>query len=90
MTPEPAEAAGIDSADFARFRLDDPPELILSSFVCMYCLHEAREKHLVKVGEDWQMRCACERCGAAWSVRLRVEQAIRLFLYPLSSTAAAD
>jgi hypothetical protein len=68
-------------ADTARFRTDDPDELVTASLACPICLrsdHVAREAALD--GYDPSVECRCPRCEESWRVYLEPQQALRLAL----------
>jgi hypothetical protein len=69
-------------ADTARFRTDDPDELVVASLVCPLCLGgEAVDWDLeVTDGYDPSARCECRRCEQSWCVYLTPDQALRLGL----------
>ena len=68
-------------ADTARFRGDDPDELVVASFVCPLCLHgEEVEWELDADGYDPSAQCLCRRCEQSWRVFVTPDQALRLGL----------
>ena len=68
-------------ADTARFRMDDPDELVTASLTCPICLHgDEVEWDLEADGYDPSVRCECRRCEEPWSVYLTPDQALRLGL----------
>jgi hypothetical protein len=67
--------------DVARFRPDDPDELVKASLACNFCLHVAEvDWRLAGDGYDPSVQCECHRCEAHWRVYLTPEQALRLEL----------
>jgi hypothetical protein len=67
--------------DTARFRPDDPDELVAASFSCPLCLRsEGVEWEASLEGYDPSVRCDCRACQASWWVYLTPEQALRLGL----------
>jgi hypothetical protein len=68
-------------ADTARFRSDDPDELVIASLACPYCLSgEEVEWDATLDGYDPSVECRCHRCEEQWSVYLTPQQALRLGL----------
>jgi Fe-S-cluster-containing hydrogenase component 2 len=68
-------------ADTARFRSDDPDELVLASLACPVCLSGSEvEWTLESEGYDPSVQCVCHRCERAWCVYVTPEQALRLTL----------
>ena len=71
----------IGLADTARFRADDPQELVAASLLCPVCLRNPAEGHdLDADGYDPSVLCHCEHCGQSWRVYLTDQQALRLAL----------
>lgn len=69
------------SFDVARFRTDDPDELVKASLACNLCLGIAQvEWQLGDDGYDPSVQCECHHCEAHWRVYLTPEQALRLEL----------
>jgi hypothetical protein len=68
-------------ADTARFRPDDPDELVLASFVCPICLSRT-EVDWTSAGDgyDASVLCVCGRCEQTWLVYLTPHQALRIAL----------
>jgi hypothetical protein len=67
--------------DTARFRVDDPDELVQASFACPLCLHgDEVEWELGGDGYDPSAQCLCRRCEQSWSVFVTPDQALRLGL----------
>jgi hypothetical protein len=68
-------------ADTARFRPDDPDELVLAALACPICLSgTAVEWRLEGEGYDPSVECVCHLCERAWCVYLTPQQALRLTL----------
>jgi hypothetical protein len=68
-------------ADTARFRADDPDELVAASLACPICLHSGNvEWDLDPDGYDPSAQCLCRRCDESWSVFVTPDQALRLGL----------
>jgi hypothetical protein len=68
-------------ADTARFRTDDPDELVLASLACPICLHSGDVSwELQADGYDPSVECACRRCEELWRVYVTQYQALRLGL----------
>jgi hypothetical protein len=73
-------------ADTARFRPDDPDELVVASLACPICLRSTEvEWKLDADGYDPSVRCLCERCEEPWSVYLTPYQALRVGLMVVAS-----
>jgi hypothetical protein len=68
--------------DVARFRPQDPPELVRASFACPLCLHEASVVRLPQSDDEPAAQCACLPCHAGWEVALSATQMLRLALAP--------
>lgn len=67
--------------DIARFRPDDPDELVTASLACPVCLRaEDIESDDSLEGYDPSVRCRCPSCQAQWRVYLEPQQALRLGL----------
>jgi hypothetical protein len=65
-------------ADTARFRADDPDELVLASLACPICLSIAEiEWTLDGDGYDPSVECVCDRCKRTWRVYMTPLQALR-------------
>ena len=74
-------------ADTARFRADDPDELVLASLACPMCLRGAdAEWELEADGYDPSARCTCRHCEQSWRVYLTPYQALRLSLMTVHTT----
>jgi DNA-directed RNA polymerase subunit M/transcription elongation factor TFIIS len=73
-------------ADTARFRTDDPQELVLASFACPVCLHgDDVTWELQADGYDPSVQCTCCRCQEHWRVYVTQYQALRLGLMAVHS-----
>lgn len=68
--------------DTARFRVDDPDELVAASFACPGCLGSQVEVVVVGDDDEHTARCACRMCGMAWIVGLTTWQVVRLRVHP--------
>jgi hypothetical protein len=68
-------------ADIARFRNDDPEELVMASLACPVCLSSAGVVwRLEDEGYDPSVECICERCKQAWRVYMTPHQSLRVGL----------
>jgi hypothetical protein len=68
-------------ADTARFRSDDPDELVVASLACPICLgSDAVAWELEPDGYDPSARCECRDCEQSWRVYMTPYQALRLSL----------
>ena len=68
-------------ADTARFRPNDPDELVLASLVCPICLSGTDiDWTFAGDGYDAYVLCACDRCEQSWLVYLSPHQALRIGL----------
>ena len=68
-------------ADTARFRMDDPDQVVLASLACPICVRiESVEWELKEDGYDPSVECLCNRCEQSWRVYLTPSQALRLGL----------
>jgi hypothetical protein len=68
-------------ADTARFRTDDPDELVMASLACPVCLCSgAVAWELEADGYDPSVECFCESCEQPWRVYLTPDQALRVGL----------
>jgi hypothetical protein len=68
-------------ADTARFRADDPDELVTASLACPVCLHtDGVEWEADLEGYDPSVQCSCPRCALRWRVFLEPYQALRVGL----------
>jgi hypothetical protein len=71
-------------SDVARFREDDPDELVIAALACPMCLGtEQVEWELRAGGYDPSVQCACPCCEQTWSVFVMQQQALRLGLMEL-------
>ena len=71
-------------SDVARFREDDPDELVIAALACPVCLGaEQVQWELRAGGYDPSVQCACPRCDQVWSVFVMQQQALRLGLMEL-------
>jgi hypothetical protein len=68
--------------ELATFRGDDDPRLVAAAIACRVCLSGdvAWTLALDEFG-DGQIECRCRACGAARTVTLTWEQALRLALH---------
>lgn len=67
--------------DTARFRVNDPDELVTASLACPLCLRsEEVEWHAALEGYDPSVECTCPRCRTRWRVYLQPLQALRFSL----------
>jgi hypothetical protein len=67
--------------DVARFRQDDPTELVVASLACPFCLRsEDVDWHFQSGGYDPSVECACPCCEERWRVFIAPHQALRLAL----------
>jgi hypothetical protein len=75
------------NADVARFRPDDPDDLVSAALACPFCLR-AEEVHVTAAleGYDPRVDCLCPSCSERWQVYLNPQQALRFGLL----TAHAD
>ena len=74
-------------ADTARFRANDPDELVTASLACPLCLRsEDVEWHAALEGYDPSVECSCPRCQRRWRVFLQPLQALRLSLVGAGSS----
>jgi len=68
-------------ADTARFRADDPDELVEAAFACPICLRsEDVELEAALGGYDPSVECHCPDCDERWRVYLAPHQTLRLGL----------
>jgi hypothetical protein len=68
-------------SDTARFRADDPDELVIASLACPLCLHgDDVQWELEADGYDPSAQCLCRRCEEPWRVYMTPYQALRLAL----------
>lgn len=67
--------------DTARFRANDPDELVTASLACPLCLRsEDVEWQAALEGYDPSVECSCPCCQNRWRVYLQPLQALRLSL----------
>jgi hypothetical protein len=68
-------------ADTARFRADDPDELVTASLACPICLagEEVRWEGALDSYDPF-VECRCPGCEERWRVYLAPQQALRLGL----------
>ena len=70
--------------DTARFRSDDPDELVLASLACPVCLGgDDVDWELEPDGYDPSALCDCRHCEQSWRVYMTPYQALRLSLLPV-------
>jgi hypothetical protein len=68
-------------ADTARFRSDDPDELVAASLACPICLRsEPVEWEAALDGYDPSVECHCPSCEQRWRVYLGPQQELRFGL----------
>lgn len=68
-------------ADTARFRADDPDELVTASLACPICLGSEQVVWEAALdGYDPSVECRCSSCDQRWRVFLGPWQALRLGL----------
>lgn len=75
------EAVGITlSPDTARFRPDDPDELVEASLACPLCLCSDDVVWEAAFDDGWDpsVECRCPRCEERWRVYLDPFQTLRL------------
>jgi hypothetical protein len=69
--------------DVARFRAEDPDELVSASLACPLCLRARQvewELEADNEGYDASVRCECGGCRRGWRVYIAPHQALRLSL----------
>ncbi|MBV8988137.1 MAG: hypothetical protein JO372_06210 [Solirubrobacterales bacterium] len=67
--------------DTARFRADDPEELVRAAFACPVCLRGGEvEWELERDGYDPSVECECHNCEGSWRVYVTPDQVLRLVL----------
>ncbi len=67
--------------DVARFRPDDPDELVNASLACPVCLRSDEVTWSATLqGYDPSVQCRCPTCEERWLVYLTLEQTLRLGL----------
>ncbi|MFN8201364.1 MAG: hypothetical protein U0S48_02290 [Solirubrobacteraceae bacterium] len=69
-------------SEIARFRPDDPDELVCASFACSGCLCEPTHATVLLCSDAATVDCHCHRCDLDWSVDLTAEQSLRVQLRP--------
>ena len=75
--------------DVARFRPDDPEELVTASLACPMCLcSDGVQWDAALQGYDPSVQCRCPTCDQRWRVYLMPEQALRLGLMQQHAHAA--
>ncbi len=68
-------------ADTARFRTDDPDDLVTASLACPLCLRTDSVQRTVALdGYDPSITCHCQTCDEDWQVYLAPHQALRVSL----------
>jgi hypothetical protein len=68
-------------ADTARFRPDDPDELVAASLACPICLRSDPVQWEAALDSwDPSVECYCTSCDERWRVYLAPYQALRLSL----------
>ena len=68
-------------ADTARFRPDDPDELVEASLACPLCLGSEQVRWEAALDSyDPSVECHCPPCDERWRVYLAPHQALRLSL----------
>ncbi|UGS37443.1 hypothetical protein [Capillimicrobium parvum] len=70
------------ASEIARFRPDDPDELVHASFACSGCLCEPTHATVQLSSDSATVDCHCHRCGLDWRVDLTAEQSLRVQLRP--------
>jgi hypothetical protein len=76
-------------ADTARFRADDPDELVVASLACPLCLGgDHVEWELDADGYDPSAQCLCRHCEETWSVYMTPYQALRLGLMTVRASTS--
>jgi hypothetical protein len=67
--------------DTARFRPDDPDQLVTASLACPICLgSDGVRWEAALEGYDPSVECQCPACQRQWRVYLAPQQALRLGL----------
>lgn len=67
--------------DTARFRPDDPDELVTASLACPICLRSDQVRWEAALhGYDPSVECRCPTCQERWRVYLAPEQTLRVGL----------
>jgi hypothetical protein len=67
-------------SDTARFRPDDPDELVEASLACPLCLRSDEVVWEAAFGDGWDpsVECRCPSCDERWRVYLDPFQTLRL------------
>jgi hypothetical protein len=68
--------------DSARFRPEDPEDLVAASFACPLCLCAAAQVLIVRHDTDATASCLCRHCALGWRVGLDPSQTLRMLLAP--------
>jgi hypothetical protein len=72
--------------DLARFRQDDPDELVMASLACPLCLRSTEVAWKFRSGGyDPSVECSCPRCEEDWRVFMTPQQSLRFGLMGISS-----
>lgn len=67
--------------DIARFRADDPDELVAASLACPWCLGSEEVSWEASLdGWDPLVECRCDACEKSWRVYVAPHQALRIGL----------
>jgi hypothetical protein len=67
--------------DTARFRANDPDELVSASLACPICLRSEQVLWEAALdGYDPSVECSCPHCEERWRVYLTPQQELRLAL----------
>jgi hypothetical protein len=70
------------TAEVARFRPDDPDQLVQASFACAFCLCQPAVATVAHGPDGAAVDCRCHACEQAWTVVLSPEQSLRVQLRP--------
>jgi hypothetical protein len=70
--------------DVARFRSDEPDEVVGAAFACPVCLRGPAAVGVRGAEHDRHLACACDGCALTWRVALDESQVLRLALAPPS------
>jgi hypothetical protein len=70
----------------AAFALDDPDALVAAALSCPLCLGGDSRIDVGLHGGEVAATCACNDCGATWSLALAPQQVLRLALDPPRGT----
>jgi hypothetical protein len=68
--------------DVARFRPNDPSEIVAASFACPVCLRRANEVVLADDDGVAIATCRCMNCKIGWTVMIDSYQYLRVALAP--------